>query len=95
MDGDKDGAAVRSMTEVEDETAEMKIGSCGSREGGRSVWLGAGSENAEIVPELNLLKTVFISLALSLVIQGLLLESTSLFWWGRCCPHRSWSVYGQ
>ena len=63
--GDNDGAAARSTTEVEDETAEMCQGSCGSREGRRSVWLEAGEEDAELVSELNLLENEFNSFALS------------------------------
>ena len=63
--GDNNGAA-RSMTEAEDETAEMMSqGSCGSREGGRTNWLGAGEEDAGVVSELNLLNNEFSSLALS------------------------------
>ena len=47
------------MTKLEDETAGMLQGSCGSREDGRSVWLEAGEEDAELVFKLNLLKDEF------------------------------------
>ena len=65
MVGDNNGAATRSMTELGDETAEMRQGSCGSGEGWRSGLLGTGEEAAEFVSELNLLKNEFSSLALS------------------------------
>ena len=39
-------------------------GCCESREGGKSVWLGAGEEDAELVSQQNLLKNMFSFLAL-------------------------------
>ena len=58
MVGDSNGATVRSMTEVDDETAQTRQGSCGSMECGHLFdW--------ELVSELNLLKNVFSSFARS------------------------------
>ena len=51
------------MTELEDETVEVR--SHGSKEGGRTVWLGAGEEDAERLYKLNLLQNVFSSFARS------------------------------
>lgn len=43
----------------------MGLVSWGSREGSRFVWQGAKEDHVELLPELNLLKYMFISLDLS------------------------------
>lgn len=47
---------IRSMTEVQDDTAEVAQGSCGYQEGVMIVSLGEGEENAKSPLEFTLLK---------------------------------------